>query len=254
MATTPAWQAATSGQLPSSTQVNQLLGTHQIQYLYTGVQRAAQTTAGSGNVQTNGLYIAQSFSTSSVQTSANYVLLNMTTTGGLTGVLPPTTISLHANNSGAPAAAALVTTTLTAEYVFYSPSNVSIPVPLTGVSPSTTYWLVMAASGDSSHHFNWNKSNQTSGASTSPDGTTWTAQSYGLLYQVYDQTLVPGGYNVVHITEDSGSAWSWLNYNANGTIANIAQYTPGQTSTATSYVQSYRTVSYSGTSAIITVT
>jgi hypothetical protein len=65
---TPTWQAATTGQLPKAAQVNQSLGTHKIQLLYPALRKANQSTAGSGTTQTNGLYIAQSFTTAVGQT------------------------------------------------------------------------------------------------------------------------------------------------------------------------------------------
>lgn len=242
MATTPTWLAATTGQPPKASQVNQYLGPHQAQLLYPSLRKANQSTAGSGTVQTNGTYIAQSFTTAVGQTTIGYVVLTINTTGGLTGLLPPTTLSLHANNAGAPAAAALATTTIASEYVASVPgATVEFPLPVTGLTASTTYWLVLSASGDSTHHFNWSKSNQTSGTSTSPDGTTWTAQTYGLLYEVWDQTI--SDITVKFLWEDAGARWVWLAYNADDTLANIAEYTTGQTTTG--YLQSFRTLTYS---------
>ena len=240
MTTAPTWQAATSGELPEASQVNQFLGPHTTQFLYPSLRKANQSTAGSGTVQTNGTYIAQSFTTASGQTKVGYVVLTLSTTGGFTGLLPPTTLSIHANNAGAPAATALQTVTIAAEYVAASPATSTFPLPTTGLTASTTYWLVISAAGDSTHHFNWSKSNQTSGASTSPDGSTWTAQAYGLLYEVWDQTI--SDVNPRHVWEDDGARWLWLNYNANDTLNIIAEYTTGQT--ATTYAQSFRTLSY----------
>lgn len=240
MTTAPTWKAATSGQLPVTSQVNQFLGPHTTQFLYPSLRKANQSTAGTGTVQTNGTYIAQSFTTAVGQTQVGYVRITLQTTGGFTGLLPPTTLSLHANNAGAPASTALQTVTMASEYVGSAPAIVDFPLPTTGLTASTTYWLVLAAAGDSTHHYNWGKSNQTSGASTSPDGVTWTAQAYGLLYEVWDQSIQD--VNPKFTWEDGGARWLWLDYNANDTLNVIAEYTAGQTSTT--YAQSFRTLTY----------
>jgi hypothetical protein len=239
---TPTWLAATSGQAPKVAQVNQNLGTHKAQLLYTSLRKANQSTAGAGNTQTNGLYIAQSFTTAVGQTQTGYIVLTISTTGGLTGLLPPTTVTLRTNNAGAPSSTILGTTTLASEYVATGPATSVIPMPVTGLTASTTYWIVLSATGDSTHHFNWSKSNQVSGTSTSPDGITWTPQAYGSLYEVWDQTI--SGIQPIILWEDSGARWVWLNYNADDTVATIAEYTAGQTTTG--YMQSFRNLTYSG--------
>lgn len=249
MATAPTWLAATANQPPKATQVNQFLGTHKTQLLYPSVQKAAQTTAGSGNTQSNGLYIAQSFSTAVGQTAIGYVILTISTTGGFSG-LTPTTLTLRTNNAGAPSSTILGSTTIASEYVAAGPATSVFPMPVTGLTASTTYWLVIAAAGDSTHHFNWSKSNQVSGTSTSPDGVTWTAQAYGSLYQVWDQTIT--GTQPLLLWEDAGARWVWLNFNGDGTLANVAEFTAGQTSTG--YMQSFRTFTYSSEGSITAVT
>lgn len=241
MATTPTWQAATSGQPALAGHVNQLLGTHKSTLLYTGVQTAAQTTVGTGSVSSNGLYIAQSFATAAAQTAIGYVLAYITSGSATSGSqLGPTTLSLYANSAGAPTGSALVSCTLTAEYVANAPTFVTFPLPITGLTASTTYWLVLAPAGNVTYSYLWYKSNQTSGASTSTNGTSWTAQAYGLLYQIYDQTASG---SLVSAWDDSGARWTWTSYNTNGTINQYAEYTAGQT--AAGYLQSFRTMAYS---------
>lgn len=247
MATTPTWQAGTSGSVPKSAHATQFLGTHAMQVLYTGVQRAAQTTAGSGNVSTNGLYLAQSFSTASGQTAIGYVVAQILATE-VTGVETspgPTTLSLHANSSGAPASTTLASVTLSQEYGAFTPTWAVLPLPVTGLTASTTYWLVLAAAGNATYHYTWNKSNQASGASTSTNGTSWTAQSYGLLFQVYDQTVTG---QQVATWEDSGARWTWTGRNATGTINAYAAYTAGQTTSG--YCQAYR--NFTSTNGLLT--
>lgn len=245
--TTPTWQAATAGQLPKADQVNQYLGTHQAQLIYTGTQKAAQNTAGVGNTNTNGLYIAQSFATAVGQTTIGYVNLTVSTTGGLTG-LAPTTVSIYTNVAGAPGTL-VKSMTATGEHVAASPVIVTYPLPVTGLTASTTYWIVMAAAGDASHFYGWHRSNQVSGASTSVNGTAWSAQAYGMLYQVYDQTITPP---VVASWEDDGARWVWFSFNVDGTLTEISEYTSGQT--ATGYSQSFRDFAYSADGSITSIT
>lgn len=235
--TTPTWQAATSGQPPKADQVNQLLDTHTTQLIYTGTLKSSQNTAGVGTTNTNGLWIAQSVSTVVGQTTVGYVNLTVSTTGGFTG-LAPTTVSIYTDVAGAPGVS-LGSMTVTGEHVAASPAIVTYPLPVTG-SLGITYWIVMQAAGDASHFYGWHRSNQVSGASTSPDGITWTPQAYGMLYQVYDQTIVPP---VVASWEDNGARWVWFSFNGDNTLAEISEYTAGQT--ATGYMQSFRALSYS---------
>jgi len=233
----PSWLGATSGQGAQAGQVNQFLGTHAITYLYAGVQRAAQSTAGSGAVNSNSLWIAQSFATASGQTAIGRAVLTL----AVTASPAPLTVGLYANSAGAPTGSALVSASVPKEFLTGSATALSIPLPAT-VTASTTYWIVTTAVGDPSNLYSWSKSNQTSGASTSANGTTWAAQTYGLLYQVYDQT-VSGG--LAHTFEDSGARWTGLTYNASSLPTKSQEYTVAQSS---GYIQANRTLSYSGTS------
>lgn len=245
MVTTPTWLAATAGQAQVAGQVNQFLGTHASTILYAATQTAAQTTAGATSTSTNGLYLAQSFTTAVGQTAIGYVIVPVTTTTTTGASLAPTTLSLYANSAGAPTGSALVTTTLTAEYANKASGGtatvkVIYPLPVTGLTASTTYWLVLAAAGNVSNSYTWYRSNQVGGASTSPNGTTWTAQAYGLEYQVFDQTA--SGL-LTATRDDAGARWTATTYTATNLINTYAEYTSGQT--AAGYLQSYRTNSYS---------
>jgi len=243
--TTPTWLGATSGSPPFAGQISQFLGTHSAQYLYTGVQTAAQTTAGSTSSNTNGLYLAQSFTTAAGQSAVGYVVVPVSTTTASGSLLATTTLSLYATSGGAPSGSPLVSTVVTAEYANLATGGtatvkVPIPLPVTGLTASTTYWLVLAAAGSASHSYTWYRSNQTSGASTSATGASWSAQTYGFEYAVYDQTAS----GVLAATwEDSGARWTALTYNALSQIASLAEYTVGQT--ASGYTQGYRALTYS---------
>lgn len=233
----PSWLGATSGQSAQAGQVNQFLGAHAVTYLYTATQKAAQSTAGSGAVNSNSLWIAQSFATAVGQTAVGRVVLTL----AVTGSPAPLTVGLYATSAGAPTGSALVSTAVPKEFLTGSATALSIPLPAT-VSASTTYWIVTTAVGDPSDLYSWSKSNQTSGASTSANGTTWSAQTYGLLYQVYDQTASG---SLTHSFEDSGARWTGLTYNGFNQVTKLQEYTVAQ---ASGYVESSRTLSYSGAS------
>lgn len=213
--------------------------------LYTGVETSSQNTAGAGNTTTNGTYLAQSFNTAVGQTAIGYVAIELLSTTSLGANLSPTTVSIFANSAGAPSGSALISATVTAEYADFGALNLVVPTPVTGLTASTTYWIVVAAAGNATFNYFWNRSNQTSGASTSPNGTTWTAQAYGFLYQVWDQTAIGPR---VATWEDGGVRWTWTGHDVNDKLQSYAEYTNGQTTAG--YLQSGRTLQYSGTALV----
>lgn len=244
MSVVPAWLGATAAQAPQAAQVNQFLGTHNSQYLYAAAQTAGQTTNGAASTSSNSLWLAQSFSTAVGQTAIGYVIVPVTTTTTSGASLAPTTLSLYASSGGAPSGSALVSTTLTAEYANIasggtSTNRVIYPLPVTGLTASTTYWLVLHSTA-SSGAFTWFRSNQTSGASTSPTGATWTGQTYGFVFQVFDQTASGA---VTCTWEDSGVRWTASTYGTTGLLVTYSEYTLAQGTN--SYVQSARTLAYS---------
>lgn len=233
----PAWLAATAGSPALAGQVNQFLATHQVTYLLTGSQQAGQTAAGSGSVPSNGTWIAQSWTSGASQASAGYITVTM----AVTGSPAPLVLSLQADSgTGAPSGTPLVSAALPKEFLSSTAGSQQVMLPAT-VSPSSPYWIVAQPAGDSADYFSWSKSSQTSGASASSDGVTWTAQTYGLLFSVRDQNAqgpLAGTY------EDSGARWTSLAYNASGDLTQIEEYTAGQT--AGGYTASSRALSYSG--------
>lgn len=232
---TPTWLAATATNPTKAGQVNQFLGAHAATLIYTGTVQASQITAGSGSVASNGLYIAQSFTTGAAQSTIGRVFLSL----GKTGTPAPVSVSLQANSGGSPSGTPLVTTLMPADFLSGTPGLFSIPLPASGLTPSTQYWIVLNAVGDASDFFSWAKSNQTSGAKTSTNGTSWTTQTYGLLYEVCDNTVVNP---LAHTWEDSGARWTILLYNSLLQIVTLGEYTAGQT--ATGYLVSARSLSY----------
>lgn len=245
MPVTPAWLAATSGQPGVAGQVNQFLGTHAAAVLYAGTQQAAQATAGSTSTSTASLYLAQEFTTGSSQAEAGYASIPLTTTITTGASLGPVTVSLCASASGAPGAV-LASSAVTAEYAHHvsggTPTTfITVPLPA-AVTASTTYWITVSAGGTGGASFTWYRSNQSSGASTSPDGVTWTPQSYGFEFKVFDQSATGV---MTAIWEDSGARWSAYTWSGSPSVpATIAEYTAGQTTAG--YVQSYRAMTYSG--------
>lgn len=240
------WLAATTGQPPLAQQINQFLVTHPTQYIYAGILKDNQVVNGAGHTNSQSQYMAQAFTTSAGQTTIGYVIAPITSFTASGSTLGTITLSVYANAAGAPTGAPLVTVTITTEYahlvsnsVFNTP--VLYPLPVTGLTASTTYWLVTTPAGNGSFHYGWEQSNQASGASLSSNGSTWTAQTYGFQYQIYDQTAA----GLITATwEDSGARWTTWTYGTTPPIvATRAEYTAGQT--ASGYNQGFRTYLYS---------
>ena len=232
--TTPAWNGATSGQQPLAGQINQFLGAHAATFAYTGAEKDNQSTAGTGAVDSNGLWVAQSFTPGSSYTSGRVVL-----TLAVTGTPAPWSLSIQSTSAGAPSGT-VVGGPVSLPPGFVPGSATAVSIPLRGaLSSGVEYWIVAGAAGDVSDFFAWSKSNQASGASTSTNGTSWSAQAYGLLFQVWDDTTVAP---LVHTLEDSGARWTTFAFNTQGTPSALSEYTVAQA--ANDYVQSVRSFTY----------
>lgn len=236
---TPTWQSATAGSLPQASQVNQLLGTHTSTTVMTGTQTVI-FSGGTGNINSNAQYMAQTFTSAVGQTTLGYVAIQIVPTVGTGATLSPMNVSLYANSAGAPTGSALVTTTVTAEYTNSAPLDVIVPLPYNSLVASTQYWIVTTPTNNGAQHYSWNKSSQVSGCSTSANGTTWAAQAFGLRIQVFDRTALSP---VVAQWDDNGARWVWTNYtNFGGKLSQLAEYTAGQTTAG--YTQSFRNLFY----------
>lgn len=239
---TPTWVGASTGSQPLAAQVNQFLGSHQIQYIYAGIVQNSSITLGSGGVNSNGLYIAQSFTTGSAYNLGRVVMGFAAMTGSPTAT---TTISIQTNSGSAPSGTALVSTVSPAQRL--NNGSFSTPLPCS-LAAATTYWIVMTAAGDASNYVTWLKTTAVSGASTSVNGTSWTAQAYGLYFSCFDQTAAPP---VGHTWEDGGARWTTLSIpQATGALTGIKEYTAAQT--AGDYVYSDRTLTYDATNTYLT--
>lgn len=244
MANPNAWLAATAGSVAKAQQINQLLAIHANTPIYTGAIQSSVTTSGATTTASTS-YLAQSFTTSVGQTTIGYVKAPISSNTALGANLPPTTLSVYTNNAGAPGTP-IASMTLTAEYAnFTTTNNTNVfgwyPLPVTGLTASTTYWLVVGLQSSGGFNYTWFRSASASGASTSANGTTWAAQAYGFRYSVFDATVIPP---LVGTWEDNGARWTFTTYTASPPlISTYSEYTAGQT--ASGYLQSTRTYTYS---------
>lgn len=237
----PAWLAANVSQPAYGGQINQFLLGHGATWLYTGTVQNSQTTGSAVFSTTASQYLAQQIVTGAAQTEIGIVSLQMNTVGGSpsSATIPPLTLSLYNNSSNNPTGTALASVTVNEQYVYTAPFWVQFPLAVTGLSPSTAYQLVTSPVGNGTNYYTWQQTTQTSGASTSPDNVTWTSQNFGLMYQVFDQS-VSG--QIQYFYEDSGARWVQLSYNS-GQVSQIVEYTMGEGGTP---LISTRTFTYSG--------
>lgn len=242
MGANPAYLASVAGQEANAGAVNQFLGSHSAQFLYTGGAVQSQGGTGTGLYQTTATqWYSQLINTTSTQTGIGSVNLQISAVGGspTSQLIAPLVVTLYADSGGLPTGPALATATLTSTFVYTAPFWLTVPLVATGLTPSTFYHIVVQEVGSGSHYYAWQQSNTGFGALTAPDGVTWTTQAYGLMYQVFD---LSGTGQLVSIIEDGGTRWSQLSYNGQGLLSQIVEYTVGQT--ATGYLQGTRTLTY----------
>lgn len=237
---TPTYQAAVAGTPATAGFANQLIGTHTASFLYSGGSIITKQATGSALYQsTANNWLSQTIVTGNSQTAIGSVNLQISAVGGspTLNLIPELTVGLYTDGSGFPSTA-IVSTTLSNNYVYTAPFWVSIPLPATGLTASTQYHVVTNLVGSASHYYAWQQSNQASGAATSPDGTVWTFQNFGLMYQVLDQTSTG---NVTTIFEDNGARFTTLTYGSPGQIATISEFVAAQNG---NYIQSSGTLTY----------
>jgi hypothetical protein len=225
VSTIPTMQAAVPGQPGNAGLITQFLATHNAAFIYSGQALISSQSTGAGVYQsTQSQWLAQTITTGVSQTAIGSVALQMSAVGGspTSALITPLTIGLYADASGQPTGSALATATVSCQYVYSAPFWVTIPL-LATVTASTAYHLVASPAGTASHYYAWQQSNQPSGAATAPDGTTWTNQTYGLMYQVYDATATG---QLTAIGEDG--LLTQFTYTAVGLIATVTQYATAQ--------------------------
>lgn len=223
---TPSWLAATAGRRTQAGLVTQLLGAHTSQWVYAGTLQTQQATGTAAYLSLASGYVSQFFTTGSSQTAIGRVALQISTVDGspTTTTISPLTVSLYAASSQLPVGSALASTTVTEPYIYGQPFWMSVPLLATGLASSAQYCLVVSGAGSSSAYYVWQKSNQASGAATSTDGATWTAQPYGLMYQVYDTTA--SGL-IQSLVDDNGARITNFTWSGS-TITGISEYTVAQ--------------------------
>lgn len=223
MSTIPILQAAASGQQGNAGLVAQFLAAHNASFTYSGQALISSQGTGVGVYQsTQSQWLSQTITTGVSQTAIGSVALQLATVGGsaTSALIAPLTVGLYADLAGQPTGSALATATVSCQYVYSQPFWVSVPLSA-AVSSSATYHLVTNLVGTAGHYYVWQQSNQTQGAATAPDGVTWTNQTYGLMYEVFDQTASG---QLLSISEDSGQVITTLTYTALGQIATVTQY------------------------------
>lgn len=235
---TPVWLGASAGYTAYSGQVNQNLVTHNSVWTYSGSAVAAEQTTGSATFITSASqYLAQSFTTGAAQTTIGAVWLQISTVGGspITATITPLVVGLYASAGGLPTGAPIALATLTEPDVYAAPFWVPIPLVAT-VTPLTVYQIVVLPAGTTSAYYAWQQSNQPAGATTAPDGVTWTQQAYGFMYQVYDNTGTTGP--VLSMIDDGGERYVQFTYTTGALPATLTEYVQtqngaGQTQTRT---------------------
>lgn len=225
---TPVWLGASAGYTALSGQVNQNLVIHNSVWTYSGsVLAAAQTTGKATYITSASQYLAQSFTTGATQTTIGAVGLQISTVGGspITATIAPLVVGLYASAGGLPTGAPIATATIVEQSVYAAPFWVPVPLVAT-VTPLTVYQLVVSPAGSATAYYAWQESNQPAGATTAPDGVTWTQQSYGFMYQVYDNTGTTGP--VLSMIDDGGARYIQFTYGAGGMPTALTEYVQTQ--------------------------
>lgn len=237
---TPTYLAASTGSRGDAGLITQFLGGHNAQWLYSGAVLQSQQATGTAVYESlAATSYSQLITTGSSQTTIGSVALQISAVGGspTTATISPLTVGLYAAAGGMPTGSVIASAQVVEPYVYTQPFWCQIPLLATGLSPSSTYCLVVSGLSTGSAYYAWQCSNQASGAATSPDGVAWSAQPYGLMYQVYD-TSVSG--QIQSIVADSGSrivTFTW----SGSTLTGIAEFTLSQSGAA---LASNRTLTY----------
>jgi hypothetical protein len=241
--TTPAWQAPVTGYPGNAGHLNQLLAAHNAVCLYPDPVVLAASGDGSGVYQsTAGQWLGQEFTVPA--TAPVTVQLQVSAVGGspADSQIPPLVISVYADGTSAgapgPVSSPLASAVLAGEYVYEAPFWVPACPALGVLTAGTSYWLVTAPAGDSSHYYAWQQAATGAASMTAPDGVTWTAQSFPLMLQLAG---AGGGDQLAGITEDYGARVTTFAWSAAGELTGITEYTAAQD--GTSFVQA-RTITY----------
>lgn len=234
MVDTPSWQAASTNYAGNAVHVNQFLGTHTSEFIYSGTIQDSQSTGNSVYSSTQGNYLAQTFTTATNQTAVGSLQLQVSTIGGspTSELISPLVVGIYATAGNTPTGSPLAYTEILSLYVYSSPFWVTVPLPVVGLTGGTKYAIVTGSVGTSSHYYVWQHSNQVSGASTSTNsGVSWTANNYGFMYRVSDNSVGSGSSLPIFVYDDNGNRWTKFSYNSNGTLATVSGRTLAQNGT-----------------------
>jgi len=215
--------------------VNQFLGLHATTYLYAATKQASQEVDGSAAIGISAVppasgftRLAESFATVVAQTKVGYFALY----GKKVGNGCDLQAQLWTNSASKPSAQVGVTAvTIPADFWGTSNGWLYLPLPITGLTASTTYHIVLIAgdvngnnAGDASNYISLEKSNQASGAATYA-AATWTNQAYGFMYAEFDQTVVG---DLTMVWADAGARWTYCAYDGSGNLSLVNEYTVAQ--------------------------
>lgn len=243
MGTAPVWFAAAVGQPAAAGQVNQFLTYHNSTMSYGSAITSSETIGDAIYQETYDQQLAQMFTTTATQTSVTLVEIQLSTIGGspLTSNIAPITVSLVEDSFGSPTGTTLSSAVLNSAYVYSSPFWVTVAVSASGLTPSTTYWIVLSMAGDVNGYYVWQQSNQGSGGLFSTDGFTWNSGGFGLMYRVSTQATEGSGQPTI-IVEDDGNRVTNFTYDVNGNLTNMLVTTVDSTGGSVAYEA---TISYS---------
>lgn len=242
MSAIPAYQAATAGRSAQAGHVSQFLAAHTSTFVYSGGTAISSQATGTGVYSdTLSQWLTQKITTGVSQTTIGNVQLQLSTIGGspTLPLIPALQVGLYADAAGLPSGPLLASATVAGTYVYSSPFWVTVPLAVSGLSAGAPYHLVVTMVGSAGHYYAWQRSNQVTGAASSPDGVTWTNQTYGLMYEVFDQS----GTGLLQVISDDGGAHiQTFTYDSLNRISQIAEFTTAQDGTT---IQSSGTLSYS---------
>lgn len=229
MSNVPTYQAAAVGYPGNAGHSNQFLFPHSGSAIYTGSNQTDKQTTGSGlYIPTYDQYISQQFSTTSTQTTLSQVWLQVSAINGsaVTNNIDPLYVSIYADYGGFPTGSALATSGLSETVIFGSGFWSVFLIPLSGLTPSSNYHIITSPAGSStSGYYVLQENNLTGGALTSPDNADWTIQTYGVMFQVYDNTAAG---LLQYLVEDNGARWTQFTYTGS-LISSVTEYTIDQT-------------------------
>jgi hypothetical protein len=212
MSTTPLWQTTVAGTTALAASVDQLLSAHPAQLIYQGTSYDSDTTSGSGATDsTYNLSLANKFTTAASgvgSTALTRLDIYMVSVG--TGAT--LTLSIQTDSTGKPSGTNVSGLTMTIPSGFPPPIGmwISVPMPLTGLTPSTPYWIVIGSTSSATNYAELAHSGTAGGRAATNNGGGWVNQTYSYNFAAYDGINL--GDALRHTWEDSGALWNAYYY------------------------------------------